>query len=53
MEKIASWRCKFGAFPANEYNEVLSDYQPDPYQHPEDEDRDGLRNIGLFHSSTT
>jgi hypothetical protein len=22
--------------------------QPYPYQHPEDEDRDGLRNVGFF-----
>jgi hypothetical protein len=26
----------------DKYNDI------DPYQHPEDEDRDGLRNVGLF-----
>jgi hypothetical protein len=34
---------RFDAFSASEYNEVFSGYQPG-----EDEDRDGLRNVGLY-----
>jgi hypothetical protein len=37
---------RFVAFPATEYDEVLSGYQPG--QMVEDEDGDGLRNIGLL-----
>jgi hypothetical protein len=33
---------------ADQFNEVLLSYQ-----HPEDEDRDGLQNVGFFHHSTT
>jgi hypothetical protein len=42
---------RFVAFPATEYDEVFSGYQPGQMVErwkTEDEDRDGLRNVGFF-----
>jgi hypothetical protein len=48
---------RFVAFPATEYGEVLSGYQPGQmverlanqrFEDPEEEDRDGVRNVGLL-----